>query len=421
MGFDKLLSFFTKNLQNSMIEDLYNKPTVVANHVYYDMNFIVYNSISNIETDINNIYMLLFALPYTNIDIIKNRLASILDSHYWFYVLNTSKINLISMLDNNIDDILKQVELLVDTYIYDLLYWHVFYTIDTSIKHNHPIQFIQSVNIFFDGIPTFGKMVEQRRRRMKNYIDSQNRKKIFTQYFDNIVSTLITEDGITFDYFEWLKYLYNFNGQLGPNSDILILLGDFVIIKLKALDEYIDIKFNLNNSTINGEADHKIFKHMKDNSIDCNVVIHSCDSDFIFMIIWYQLWCNISDIDINLMMINYNKTKNGLKYDISNTLISGKKINTILLEKYNTINSLNGDVNINIIFDLLFILLMFGNDIIPPNYELGTELNLILLFETHYILYNNCDFVVTLNNINIINFNNLAKWLKAIRSRHLVS
>ena len=92
MGFDKLLSFFTKNLQNSMIEDLYNKPTVVANHVYYDMNFIVYNSISNIETDINNIYMLLFALPYTNIDIIKNRLASILDSHYWFYVLNTSKI-----------------------------------------------------------------------------------------------------------------------------------------------------------------------------------------------------------------------------------------------------------------------------------------------------------------------------------------
>ena len=141
---------------------------------------------------------------------------------------------------------------------------------------------------------------------------------------------------------------------------------------------------------------------MKDNSIDCNVVIHSCDSDFIFMIIWYQLWCNISDIDINLMMINYNKTKNGLKYDISNTLISGKKINTILLEKYNTINSLNGDVNINIIFDLLFILLMFGNDIIPPNYELGTELNLILLFETHYILYNNCDFVVTLNNINII-------------------
>ena len=421
MGFDKLLSFFTKNLQNSMIEDLYNKPTVVANHVYYDMNFIVYNSISNIETDINNIYMLLFALPYTNIDIIKNRLASILDSHYWFYVLNTSKINLISMLDNNIDDILKQVELLVDTYIYDLLYWHVFYTIDTSIKHNHPIQFIQSVNIFFDGIPTFGKMVEQRRRRMKNYIDSQNRKKIFTQYFDNIVSTLITEDGITFDYFEWLKYLYNFNGQLGPNSDILILLGDFVIIKLKALDEYKDIKFNLNNSTINGEADHKIFKHMKDNSIDCNVVIHSCDSDFIFMIIWYQLWCNISDIDINLMMINYNKTKNGLKYDISNTLISGKKINTILLEKYNTINSLNGDVNINIIFDLLFILLMFGNDIIPPNYELGTELNLILLFETHYILYNNCDFVVTLNNINIINFNNLAKWLKAIRSRRSFS
>jgi len=419
MGFDKLLSFFTKNLQNNIVEDLYNKPIVVANHIYFDMNFIVYNSISNIENDINNIYMLIFALPYTDIDRIKKKLSSILDSYYWHEALKSSNINIISILDNKIDEIIKQVKSMIDTYIYDLLYWNVLFTINTSIKNNHPIQFIRSINIFFDGIPTFAKMVEQRRRRMKNYIDSQNRKKIFAQYFNNIINTLVTEDGITFDYFEWLKYLYNFNGPLGPNSDIIIILGDFIIIKLK--EEYTGINFTLNNCTINGEADHKIFKHMKDNSIDCNVVIHSCDSDFIFMIIWYQLWCNISGIDINLMMINYNKIHSGLKYEIANTIISGKKINTVLLEKYNIINSVNTDININIIFDLLFILLMFGNDIIPPNYELGTELNLKLLFETHYILYNNSNFVVCLNNINIINFNNLSKWLKAIQLKRSFS
>ena len=419
MGFDKLLSFFTKNLQNNIVEDLYNKPIVVANHIYFDMNFIVYNSISNIENDINNIYMLIFALPYTDIDRIKKKLSTIVDSYYWQKALQPSNINIISILDNTIDEILKQVKSMIDTYIYDLLYWNVLFTINTSIKNNHPIQFIRSINIFFDGIPTFAKMVEQRRRRMKNYIDSQNRKKIFTQYFNNIINTLVTEDGITFDYFEWLKYLYNFSGPLGPNSDIIIILGDFIIIKLK--EEYTGIIFTLNNCTINGEADHKIFKHMKDNTIDCNVVIHSCDSDFIFMIIWYQLWCNISGIDINLMMINYNKINSGLKYEIANTIISGKKINTVLLEKYNIINSVNTDVNINIIFDLLFILLMFGNDIIPPNYELGTELNLKLLFETHYILYNNSDFVVCLNNINIINFNNLSKWLKAIQLKRSFS
>ena len=48
MGYDKLLSFFTKNLSNNIIEDLY-KPTIVANHIYFDMNFLVYSSIFNIE------------------------------------------------------------------------------------------------------------------------------------------------------------------------------------------------------------------------------------------------------------------------------------------------------------------------------------------------------------------------------------
>jgi hypothetical protein len=74
----------------------------------------------------------------------------------------------------------------------------------------------------------------------------------------------------------------------------------------------------------------------------------------------------------------------------------------------------SNNININIIFDLLYIILMFGNDIIPPNYELGTELNLKILFETHYSLYNN--FIININSPIIINFINLAKWLRAIKA-----
>ena len=64
---------------------------------------------------------------------------------------------------------------------------------------------------------------------------------------------------------------------------------------------------------------------------------------------------------------------------------------------------------------------MFGNDIIPINYELGTELNIKLLFDTHYILYKNNNFVVNLNSINIINFINLSKWLELIKNRNSFS
>jgi hypothetical protein len=419
MGFDKLLSFFTKNLQNNIVEDLYNKPLVVANHVYFDMNFVIYNSISIIENDINTIYKMIFALPYSSFDKIKLKLNNVLSTYYWEKALKPHNINILEIFDgNNITIMIDCIKTILDKYIYDILYWHVFDTISQYISRNHPIQFIQSINIFFDGIPTYAKMVEQRRRRMKNYIDSKNRKKIFNEYFDKIVHNLVSEDDITFDYFEWLKYLYTFDKAIGPYSDIMVLLGEFIAKELR--NKYTSIYITLNNCTQPGEADYKILKHIKDNKIDCDVVIHSCDSDFIFMIIWYQLLASVStnSIEINLMMINYTR----INTDTCNTLISGKKINNLLLEKYNMINSMNcTNVNINIVFDLLFILLMFGNDIIPPNYEIGTELNLKILFETHYALYHDNNFVVNINSSNIINFTNLSKWLRAIKNSNSFS
>ena len=420
MGFDKLLSFFMKNLQNNVIEYLYNKPIVVTNHIYFDMNFIVYNSISNIENDVNNIYKLILAIPYTNINIIETKLQNIFNTYHWKQV--TVNINMMDIMDgNNINEIMGNFNKMITVYIYDIFYWDVYNSISQYIKSNHPKQFIRSINLFLDGIPTYAKILEQRRRRMKNYIDSKNRKKIFDVYFENIVHDIIIEDDIVFDYFEWLKHLFSFDKSIGPYSDIMILLGDFVLGKIK--EEYPDILVILNNSTNNGESDYKIFKHIKDNKIDCDVTIHSCDSDFIFMIVWYQLLCNTSSIDINIMMIYYNMNSyyKNTSNKIINTLISGKKINNLLLEKYNMINDINTDVNINIIYDLLLLILMFGNDIIPPSYELGTELNLKLLFETHYILYQTNSFIINVNSINIINFTNLSKWLKLIKERNSFS
>ena len=416
MGYEKLLSFFTKNLSTNIVEDLYNKPIVVANHIYFDMNFILYNSIDIIETDINNINMLIISLQYTDIDIIQVKLKKIFNSYHWKKALENSDINIFDIMDgNNIDEIFINFNKILEKYVNNILYWNVYHNIINSVNMNHVIQFVQSINLFFDGIPTYAKILEQRRRRMKNYIDSKNRKKIFNQYFDNIIHNLVTEDDITFDYFDWLKRLYSFDKSLGPFSHIIIKLGDFL---LKELQNYFnDIKITMNSSSEYGEADFKIFKHMKDNKIDGEVCIHSCDSDFIFMIIWYQILCDISMVDIKLMLITYNKNYSDKKtHEYNNSLIIAKKINDLLLEKYGNINNINSDININIIVDLLFIILMFGNDIIPSSYELGSELNLKILFESHYCLYCDNNFIININNINTINFNSLSIWLKNIIS-----
>jgi len=406
MGFDRLISFFNKNMSN-IGEELYDVPQVVANHIYFDMNFVIYNCISELEKEINKIIIIIFGVSYTDINIINKKLKNIFDRFHW------CKLDVVmnDILDgDNIDEILKNFNIFLDEHIIELLGWYLYNTINHHIINTHPIQFIKSINLFFDGIPTYAKIIEQRRRRVKNYLESKNRKKLFNQYFDKIINTIIVEDEIMFDYFDWINNMYSFDKSLGPFSPILTYLSEFINKKLS--DNYKKINIYINNSYNNGESDYKIFKHIKENNIDCSIAIHSCDSDFIFLILWYQIISTTNYNDINMMFINYNYQKDGI---YNKSVYFGKKIITSLLDKYGTINNINEDISINIVYDFLSLLLLFGNDIIPISYELGSELSLKQIFEAHYELYIKSAYIINLNNVNIIDFNNLSIWLDNIK------
>jgi hypothetical protein len=406
MGFDKLITFFNKNLPN-ISDELYDIPQVVSTHIFFDMNFLIYNSISLLEEEINKIIMLINGVSYTDTSIINTKLKNIFEQIHWVKL----DIDMNDILDGNtINEIITKFKKIVDDNMINLLSWHIYSILNKNITSTHILKFIKSINLFFDGIPTYGKILEQRRRRMKNYLDSKNRKEIFKDYFKNIIDTVITDDDITFDYFEWINCMYSFDKSIGPYSKLLLLIGEFIEFKLK--DEYNLIKIYVDKSTNYGESDYKIFKYIIDNKIEGDIAIHSCDSDFVFLILWYQLYAIVKNNFINISLINYTQTKNG---NIRH-LYLGKKIITTITERYMNINNMSEDASINIVFDFLCILLLFGNDIMPPSYELGFELNLKHLFETHYQLYCNSNFIINLNNISIINFNNLIKWLEAIKN-----
>ena len=249
MGFDRLISFFNKNFSN-ISEELYDVPQVVANHVYFDMNFLIYNCINELEEEINDIIMIILGVCYTDINIINSKLKNIFNKFHW------SKLDIImnDILDgDNIDDILKKFKSFLEENVIKLLNWYLYNTINHHIISSHPLQFIKSINLFFDGIPTYAKIIEQRRRRVKNYLESKNRKKLFNQYFKNIINSIVVEDEIMFDYFDWINNLYTFEKSLGPYSPMLINLSEF--INNKMTDTYKNIKIYTNNSLNNGESE----------------------------------------------------------------------------------------------------------------------------------------------------------------------
>lgn len=390
-----MLSFFNKNLSN-ISEELYDKPVVVANHIMIDINFILYNCIKEIEDEVNDIILLICGIPYTDINIIESRIKEILDQPHWEHCY-------IQMDGNSIDIIINDFKKSVNMNIENIIQIHLLYSLINSIDTTHVKEFIKSINIFFDGIPAYSKILEQRRRRMKSYLDSKNKKKLLNDAI--IFNNIININDITYDYNDWVKSLYSIDMMLGPNSILLLNTAKFLEVKLK--EYYNHYNININDSMTPGEADFKIFRYIIDNNLDCDIVIHSCDSDFIFMVLWYQV---INIVKHNNLNINYINYMGDMKQ-----LYCAKKIINSLMDKYKYFNNINDDVSINIIFDTLAIILMFGNDIMPISYELGCELSLKQLYETHYKLYSNNKFIININDINVISLENLAEWLKYIR------
>jgi len=408
MGCDKLITFFSKNLGDNIIKKYYlndnNKNLFLAKHIIFDINFIIYICINIIENDINEILKILCGLNYNSKTIIKIKINQSLNKQY---LKNTTIYNLLknyTQYENVIDEFLN---ILNSKEIIIILYNCIFNYLINVISKTHIVDIIKTINIFFDGIPTYAKIIEQRKRRTKNYLESIEKKKLYNTYFNNIQNNIICDNEYYYEYLLWVKNNYSFNKSLGPNSKIIIQLSNFLETKLS---QYYKNKYiYINNSTKSGEADIKIFKYLNKKKNYTDIYIHTCDTDFINLIILFQMQNNTK----NVFLLKYNLTQLNL-FDV----ISAKDIINEIKKKYKYINNISEDINISIIYDFLFIILFFGNDIIPKSLDLSTEINFKIIFESHYELLKNNLFIININNTRIINFINLKKFLQIIKKKN---
>ena len=82
MGLDRFSNFIVRT-SNEGIEELNIKNSVrrvATNHVLFDLNFLIYQEIINIENDVNDIIKILLSLPSStnDINIIHELLAKII-------------------------------------------------------------------------------------------------------------------------------------------------------------------------------------------------------------------------------------------------------------------------------------------------------------------------------------------------------
>jgi hypothetical protein len=246
MGIDRFNNFILRSINNSYISEEIpidnNIKKVISNHIIFDINSFIYNEIILIENEINDIIKIILSIKQSEkLHIIEDLLIIIFKQSHWSLLYDKFFDNDSFILLKH-DNILKYFISLVNDNINIIIYNKLIKTIKNNIINLHIIEFIKSINIFIDGIPSLSKIIEQRRRRIKNYLESIEKKKLFKEYFDNLqdnalnnktelISCLsnkkiidddfIDNNKLYFNYFTWVENRFTIDKSIGPTTPFI--------------------------------------------------------------------------------------------------------------------------------------------------------------------------------------------------------
>jgi len=424
MGFDRLSNFIVKNLNykyNFIIDDIKRK--FLGNHILFDLNFLIYNQMFELEEEVNQIIKIVLNLPfsYTTNNKTDEKLQHYFELPWWKKYCE----NIEFIFDGDLDDdilnkfinfiLMRQENGLskLDLMTID----RIIYSIEEITDEFHIKKNIQTIGVFIDGIPSYSKILEQRRRRVKNYYEATTRKEKFNTYFGNIKNLYMEEDGIKFNYFKWIEKRFSFDKSFSPISPIIKNLE--IEIKNYFTKNYPTIKLFIDSGANNGESDIKIFQYIQKNKLNGDVAIHTTDSDLIHLMLVQQTYYLLKRVDINISILKHtSRDEDNINYYDGPGMINCMiKLNNELCktDKY----------DYRLIYDFCFLLFLFGNDHLPSSLQFGPELGVDFIFN---LLKKNKNHIVNLVDDKIILdmesvknlFNNLNKQINQIIAKILI-
>lgn len=337
-----------------------------------------FNIIKNLDLNNNNKYLLGKILLLDFNSIIHNVSSNIL-----IELNNNDIINNLS-----IDEIEYRIIENINKFIILLL---------NNINNNK----LKILYIGLDGIPSFSKILEQKKRR----------------YMGELIDKLLLEYPLKY---KWSKnnitpgtlfmnkinlYLLNIKKVINNEK----ILENELILKMEDYEYYKENikKIIISDTNKKGEAEMKIMKIIsKLKPSKKKILFYSPDADVILLSM-------ISEKSNNINILKYDNNTNILY------LINIKKLKNSIFKYCKNRCKKNINVN-NLINDIVFIFTIFGNDFIPHLECINTNYDFLLLIDLYLINYIDQDYIINQNNINIKNLYYFFKILKNHEKRLLL-
>ena len=376
--FNTLLSSYKSKLINTFLSN--SVISINADILFFDFNSIIHKISSQIISDLNYLYkILLIASNYPS-----PKLVSFFENKYKQYedifFLSIDFIHTPSGIKQLIHD-LKQIDPNV------IIIYQIIKTIEIYIGK---INNLQLVYLSLDGVPTIGKIMEQRHRRyIGEIINHSISKKINNYKFPKELS-----DEYPYNYDEYNKTKFSFlKLNISPGTSFMKQL-------IKSIQNHaFPVLIQINDDSVSGEGEIKIINYIRTYHnlfFNKKIIIYSPDSD---MILLSSLLNN--DIDI----IRFDQQQN---QDFILSTIIFKKLLTHYISKKDTINQ-------NLINDIVFIFTIFGDDFLPKLDAIQVNNHYEKVLDIYKNMYNSGYIINQINNEYTINYKQLQKFFKQIQ------
>jgi 5'-3' exonuclease len=348
MGIERLFGSLHK--EYNAIKPYNKNKNIKASHILFDFNAVIHTISAKMISNIN-----------TNIDYKEYGEHKNTKEYIDYYNDNFSKI------------LIKEIQ----SFIIDL------------ITNMYDSSLIKYILIAIDGVPSKGKIIEQKKRR----------------YLNDLISTMVGKDN---EHFYWSK------NNISPATDFMVELAE-ELSSDNFKNEIDEVCYNfesiiVSNADYTGEGEMKIVEYIKNTKFKKTdkIYVYSPDADMILLLM-------LINKSIKLNILRYNQQLN--EYNIID--IQEFKKELVNLIKINLSKEHNINDN-NVIQDIVFIFTILGDDFIPKLETINTSDDIKLLLEVYILSLlktktEDFNYIIILDKVTKLNKETLLVYFKHLQ------